>query len=98
MIEPWCEQQRQAVRAFRQAILERAQRESEIADGAQARLLAAEEHYGAEKERVEGEYAAAQADALARAERSRQQMQQRHDRERDKLEREHHKTKDLRVQ
>jgi S-DNA-T family DNA segregation ATPase FtsK/SpoIIIE len=98
MIMPWCERQREAVRAFRQAIVSRAGRELEIADGAQARQHGTEQHYAAEKERVEGEYAGAQADAVTRAEKSRRQLQERHKRECDNLQREKQKGKDKHLQ
>ena len=94
MIKPWCEQQREALRAFRQAIASRAKREREVADGAQSRQHTTEQRYAAEKARVEGDFAGAQAGALTRAEHSRQLMQERQQRERDKLQREHRKGKD----
>jgi S-DNA-T family DNA segregation ATPase FtsK/SpoIIIE len=98
MIMPWCERQREGVRAFRQAIVSRARRELEIADGAQGRQGGTQQHYAAEKERVEGEYAGAQANAVTRAEKSRRQLQERHKRECDNLQREKQKGKDKHLQ
>jgi S-DNA-T family DNA segregation ATPase FtsK/SpoIIIE len=94
MIKPWCERQRDAIRAFRQAIEARARREREIAEGAVSRQLALDQHHAAEKERVEGEFAGAESGAVARAEESRRQLNERHERERDKLQREYRKGKE----
>src|SRR5204862_672142 len=93
MIKPWCERQRQALRAFRQAILIRAQREREIAEGAQTRQIGQEEHYAAEKQRVEDEHAGAQAQALTRSEHTRKLMQDRHAEANAQIEREYHEAK-----
>jgi DNA segregation ATPase FtsK/SpoIIIE, S-DNA-T family len=94
MIQPWCDRQREALRAYRKAIVARASREREVADGAQSRQRSTEQRYAAEKARVDGEFAGAQADALTRAEQARQGMQERQDREREKLESEHRKGKE----
>ena len=93
MIEPWCERQRHALRAFRQAIVQRAQRECEIVEGQQARLRDTEQHYAAQKQRVEAEFTSGQAGALSRAENTRQRMQDRHAEELAQLEREVHDAK-----
>ncbi len=98
MIEPWSERQRQAVRAFRKAIATRAQREREVADGAHGRTQSEEQHHAAEKARVEGDYVAGQADAVASAAQTRRQLQDRHEREREKLEREHKKGRENHLQ
>jgi DNA segregation ATPase FtsK/SpoIIIE, S-DNA-T family len=98
MIKPWCERQREALRAFRQAIVSRAGREREIAEGAQGRQHALGQRYAAEKERVEGEYAGAHADALTRAEEGRGHLHERQQRDRDKLEREYKKGKEKQEQ
>jgi hypothetical protein len=94
MITPWCERQREAVRTFREAIVSRASREREVADGAHDRLRRAQEHYAAEKDRVTREYETAQADAATRAEQSRRQLQDRHKKECDALQREKQKSKE----
>lgn len=94
MIEPWADQQRQAIRAFRTAISVRAAREREFADESQTRQQAAEKRHAGDKERVEQEYAAAHADALDRAERSRLELRERHEREREQLQREYDRGKD----
>ena len=78
MTTPWCERQRQALRAFRQAVSARAQREAEIAAEELGRQRGAEQHYAAEKKRVENEHAGAQAGTLSRAEHARQRLQAQH--------------------
>lgn len=97
MTMPWSERQRQALRAFRQAIVRRAQREREIANEAQDRQSSTQEHYHTERQRVENEHTAAQADALARAERARSEMRRRHSDEKKQLEREHRRTREALV-
>src|SRR4051794_2743766 len=93
MTQPWSEQQRQAIRGFRQAIVARVQREREIADGAQSRQQATQQHYEAERNRVQKHYARGEAEAVTRAEVARLQMKEHHERERQKLQREHQKGK-----
>src|ERR1019366_7027556 len=94
MIQPWCDRQREALRAFRQAIIARARRERDVTDGAHSRQRATEQRYATEKARVDGEFAGGQADALARAEQTRQEIQERQTRERGKLKREYQKGKE----
>ena len=94
MTQPWCERQRLALRAFRQAILHRAQREHEITDEAHTRHHESEEQYADKKRRVENEFTGAQADALARAEQARVRLQDQHKESRKQLEREARKTKE----
>ncbi len=89
MTMPWCERQRQALRAFRQAIADRARRETEIAGEEQSRQRLLEEHYADEKKRVESEHASAQAGALSRAEHGRQRLQDAHQKRAADIERDH---------
>ncbi|MBI1833188.1 MAG: hypothetical protein HYR84_17240, partial [Planctomycetes bacterium] len=94
MIEPWSEQQRLAIRAFRSAIAVRAARERQFADESQKRQHGAERRYAGDKDAVDAEYAAAQADAGDRAERARQTLRERHEREREQLQLEYEQSKD----
>ncbi|MSQ97321.1 MAG: DUF87 domain-containing protein [Gemmataceae bacterium] len=91
MMQSWSEQQRLALRAFREAIVRRAERERAIADEAKTRHGDTEQQYAADKDRVAAEYATAQADAVAHAEGSRQDLQGRQAREHEKLEKEYKK-------
>src|SRR5437660_1769820 len=89
MTQLWCEQQREALRAFRKAVARRSQRELAIAEDSLVRAQGTEKHYAAEKQRVESEHAAGQMDALNRAEQTRQQTQARHDKETNQLQKEY---------
>src|SRR2546425_9726948 len=93
-MQPWCERQREALIAFRQAIASRAEREKAIVEEEQTRARTTEQHYADEKQRVEGEYASAQTDAVAHAEQTRTRLQELHDEQRAQIEREYKQTKD----
>ncbi len=94
MPKPWCERQREALHAFRKAIEARAQRERALVEGIESRTQAAEQRHGAEKKRLENEYAGAQAEAVTHAEQSRRRMQELHDERRAQIEREYKQAKD----
>src|SRR5262249_5149193 len=89
MTMPWSEQQRQALRAFRQAIADRAQREGDIVGEEQSRQRGTEDHHAAEKKRVEGQHAAGQAGALSHADHARQRLHDLHQKRLGDIEREH---------
>ncbi len=89
MIQLWCEQQRQALLSFRQAIAERARRETEIANEEQSRTRTVEQHHTTRKQKADSVHAAAQSDALSRVEMNRRQTLERHEREREELQQEH---------
>ncbi len=93
MMQPWSEQQRLALRSFRQAIADRAERARNLADESLHRQAETERHYAAEKDRVASEYLAAEADAAASAEQARQELQGRQHQERERLKREHKQTR-----
>src|SRR6185369_16484304 len=94
MTKPWSDRQREALAAFRQAIVVRAQREREVVEGRQSRETAAEERYAAEKERVDNEYAAAQTNAVTGAEQTRRRLQTKHDEERRAMSKEYRHAKE----
>jgi len=94
MTQPWCERQRLALRAFRQAIVQRARREREIADESHRRQSTTESQFSEKKQRVENEFTGAQAEALARAEQGRVQLQTRCKESRKQLERETRKARE----
>src|SRR5262245_26192253 len=94
MTKPWCERQREALAAFREAIVVRAQRERDIVEGEQNRARDTEQHYGAEKQRVETEYARAQAEAVTRVEQSRRRLRNVHDEQRALIKREFTQARD----
>ncbi len=94
MTQLWCEQQRQALLAFRQAIAQRARRETEIANEEQSRLRAVEQQQTSLKQKADSAHAAAQGDALARAEMTRKQTHDRHEQEREELRNEHDSERD----
>src|SRR5436190_1081973 len=89
MTQPWCEQQRIALRAFRKAIAIRSEREHAITAEEQRRRQGTAEHYAAEKERVESAFTHAQSEALAQAEQTRTALEQRQQKERRDLKREY---------
>ena len=88
MIQPWCDRQREAVRAFRTAVASRAEREAALAEELENRLRNTEETGSAEKNRVEDEFAAAQAAALQTADESRRRLHDSHLHQRAQLDRE----------
>ncbi|MBI3824117.1 MAG: DUF87 domain-containing protein, partial [Planctomycetes bacterium] len=94
MIQPWSERQRQALRAFRKAIAARAEREGAVAEEAHSRQHDMDQQHAGEQGRVEREFAAAQADAVSKADQARKQLQERQERDRDKLQREYLKGKE----
>src|SRR6516165_8507838 len=79
MTQPWSERQRTALRSFREAVSVRARREQEIATGTAERTREAEEQFHAAKEMLRESLAAAQTEAAAKYERSRQQVDQHHE-------------------
>ncbi|MSU78014.1 MAG: DNA translocase FtsK [Gemmataceae bacterium] len=89
MTQLWCEQQRQALLAFRLAITDRARRETEIASEEQSRTRANEQHHAARKQKADSVHAAAQSDAINRVEMNRRQILERQEREREELRQEH---------
>ena len=94
MTVPWCERQREALAAFRQAIATRAQRERAIVAEEKDRTAGSEQHHIDEKKRVEDEYAGAQAEALTHAEQLRRKMQELHHEQLAQIEREYRQGKD----
>ena len=90
MNQPWCEQQRDALRAFRKAIAVRAEREHAITTEGQRRRQATETQYTTQKQRVETDHLRTQGDALTRMEQTQLDVQKRHERDRDKLQQEFH--------
>jgi energy-coupling factor transporter ATP-binding protein EcfA2 len=97
MLPLWSERLREAVRAFRTAISQRARRELEVAQEAQTRTRQTEDDYRQEKQRIEGDSVGAQAAALARAEQARARLVERQLEERKQLEREYRKTRENRI-
>ncbi|HZZ78812.1 MAG TPA: FtsK/SpoIIIE domain-containing protein, partial [Gemmataceae bacterium] len=89
MTMPWSEQQRQALRAFRAAISDRARREADIAGEEQARQRDTEAHFAREKDRVEVQHANAQAGASSHAEHARQRLREQQQKRLADIEREH---------
>lgn len=94
MSKPWSERQREALIAFRQAIVSRAQRERAIAEGAQSRTRATEQYLVTEKARVESEQSGAQAEATTRVEQRRRKLQDLHEEKRAQIERDYHQTRE----
>src|SRR5262249_5231560 len=94
MTKPWCERQREALTAFRQAIVVRAERERALAEGIQSRTRAVEQHHAADKKRVDSEHAGAQAEAVTQVEQSRDKLQDVHAERRAQIEREYQQTKE----
>ena len=78
MTVPWSERQRTALRAFREAIAVRAQREEEIRAGLAERTRAADQEFRELKESLQDASTAALAQTQARAEQSRQEVEARH--------------------
>ena len=94
MNKPWCERQRDALKIFRHSIVARAQRERAVADGEKSRAQATEQHHASEKNRVESEFAGAQAEALTHAEQTRRKLQELHEEKRAQIEREYRQMRD----
>jgi flagellar biosynthesis GTPase FlhF/energy-coupling factor transporter ATP-binding protein EcfA2 len=94
MTQPWCEQQRQALRVFRKAVALRAERENALTMEHERRLTASQEQYANEKERVESEYGGARSGTLNQRETTRRQIEQRHTKESRDLEGEFQTIKD----
>jgi DNA segregation ATPase FtsK/SpoIIIE, S-DNA-T family len=79
MAEPWSERQRVALRAFREAIAVRAEREDEIATGLAERTRDADQGFRQAKEALAEALRQALAAAQAQAEQSRVDVATRHD-------------------